>query len=93
MVGNLGAVIGSVVSVRIMLHFSKRVYGTEEFCDVDEDAEIIPENCHRIRQGSAGNRFIEAMLEGGRSGVQMGMEIIPGVLIICTMVLPARQSD
>ena len=27
------------------------------------------------------------MLEGARSGVRMGMTIIPGVLIICTVVM------
>ena len=32
-------------------------------------------------------RLLEALLEGGRNGVQMGLEIIPGVLIICSVVL------
>lgn len=27
------------------------------------------------------------MLEGGKAGVEMGMSIIPGVLIICTLVM------
>ncbi|MEG0730407.1 MAG: hypothetical protein RR421_03785, partial [Cetobacterium sp.] len=31
--------------------------------------------------------LLEAILEGGKTGVQMGLEIIPGVLIICTTVL------
>ena len=30
---------------------------------------------------------MNALLEGGHSGVGMGMAIIPGVLIICTFVL------
>ena len=44
-------------------------------------------NYREIRDGSVGKRALEAMLEGGKSGVQMGMEIIPGVVIICTLVL------
>ena len=34
-----------------------------------------------------GTRFIDALLEGGKSGVDMGLSIIPGVLIICTLVM------
>lgn len=30
---------------------------------------------------------MNAMLEGGKSGVDMGMAVIPGVLIICTVVM------
>ena len=30
---------------------------------------------------------MEAMLEGGKNGVSMGVAIIPGVLIICTIVM------
>ena len=30
---------------------------------------------------------LDAMLEGGKNGVEMGMSIIPGVLIICTLVM------
>ena len=40
-----------------------------------------------IRPGSAGARFMGALLEGGQSGVKMGLSIIPGVLTICTVVM------
>ena len=40
-----------------------------------------------IRPGSIGERFMGAMLEGGKNGVSMGVAIIPGVLIICTIVM------
>ena len=40
-----------------------------------------------VREGSAGSRFIQAMLDGGKSGVNMGVAIIPGVVIICTIVI------
>lgn len=32
-------------------------------------------------------RLLDATLEGGKTGVELGMSIIPGVVIICTMVM------
>ncbi|WP_035288346.1 membrane protein [Clostridium sp. KNHs214] len=88
LIGNLGAVVGSMVSVRIMLHFTKKEYGTEAMAletKSDDGVDLI--NYREIREGSVGGRFLEAMLEGGKSGVEMGVAIIPGVVIICTLVL------
>lgn len=87
LIGNLAAVAGSIVSVRLMLAATKRAYGTEAPCDADEGEGVDLCRYRQIRRGSAGTRFMEAMLEGGESGVQMGLSIIPGVLIICTLVL------
>lgn len=88
-VGNIAAVIGSIVSVRIMMHFTKKEYGTEAYCvelDSHEDMNAIM-NTREIREGSVGGRFIEAMLDGGKSGVDVGLAIIPGVIVICTVVM------
>lgn len=88
LIGNIGAIIGSVVSVRLMLHFTKKVYGTE--APASEDApgtEPLDENLRQIRPGSVPNRALEAILDGGKEGVNIGLSIIPGVLIICTLVL------
>ncbi len=88
LLGNVGAVIGSIVSVRIMLCFTKKEYGITEWCKNKEDSDGVDINLYRkVRGGSAGGRFMEAMLEGGKNGVEMGMAIIPGVLVICTIVL------
>lgn len=86
LVGNLGAVVGSVISVRLMLRKTRDYYGTEARMEVHA-AEEIPENMRVVRDGSTAARFIQAMMEGGRSGVEMGMSIIPGVVLICTIVL------
>lgn len=86
LIGNLGAFVGSVVSVRIMLRFTKKHYGTEEMVEV-ENVESIPEGSRMIREGSFGSRAIEAILYGGKRGVDMGIAIIPGVITICTMVM------
>ena len=86
LIGNLGAFVGSVVSVRIMLSFTKKHYGTEEMVEV-ENVESIPEGSRIVREGSFGSRAIEAILYGGKRGVDMGIAIIPGVITICTMVM------
>ncbi|MFD3156181.1 hypothetical protein ACFIJ5_04885 [Haloimpatiens sp. FM7330] len=87
LVGNIGALIGSIISVRIMLHFTKKVYGVDEMVVENNTDNFDMINYREIREGSAGKRFLEAMLEGGKTGVDMGMAIIPGVVIICTIVL------
>lgn len=86
MIGNLGAFIGSIVSVRIMQSFCKKYYGTSEMVTV-ESLDDIPHNSRIIRDGSVGLRFIQALLEGGKSGLDMGLSIIPGVISICTMIM------
>lgn len=84
LVGNLGAVAGSVVSTRIMLHFTKKRYGVQASC--------APVHGGAAREGTrekrgVGARFLDALLNGGKAGVDMGLSIIPGVVIICTLVL------
>lgn len=69
LVGNFSAIIGSIISVRIMLHFTKKEYGTEEYCvqfEEHEDMDAIM-NTREIRDGGIGGRAIEALLEGGKT--------------------------
>lgn len=86
LIGNLGAIIGSIVSVRLMLHFTRKVYGTTDWVET-KSLEDVPEGYRTVRQGSFGSRLLESLLDGGKSGVDMGLAIIPGVIIMCTMVL------
>lgn len=86
LIGNLGAFIGSIVSVRMMQSFTKKEYGTEEMVNV-ESLKDLPKDSRTIRNGSVGVRFIEALLDGGKSGVNMGVSIIPGVISICTIIM------
>jgi len=86
-IGNLGAVIGSIISVRIMLHFTKKEFGIEVPAILEESKDFDVMNYREIREGRFGERLLASMLEGGKSGVDMGMAIIPGVIIICTLVL------
>ena len=88
LVGNLGAVIGSIVSTRLMLGFTKKIYGTEAPCDLTETGETIDvHHFRKVREESTARRLMDALLEGGKTGVDMGLSVIPGVLIICTLVL------
>ncbi len=86
LIGNLGAVIGSVVSVRLMIFYCKKMYGTEDFVEVKSKINL-PDNKRIVRDGSIGSRFIQSVLDGGKVGVDMGVSIIPGVVIICTLVI------
>lgn len=93
LIGNLGAIAGSIVSTRLMLRFTAKVYGKEAPCDpLDEDDNLDIHHYRKIRKGSASMRFLDALLEGGKSGVDLGLSIIPGVLLVCTMVLMLTNS-
>ena len=93
LVGNLGAVVGSIVSTRLMLRFTARLYGKDAPCDIPDEDDVIDIKVYRkVRKGSSGLRFMDALLEGGKSGVDMGLSIIPGVLLICTLVLMLTNS-
>ena len=87
LVGLLGAVVGSIVSTRIMLHFTAKLYGKEEDAVPHSASEDPNRHMRPIRHGGLGSRFMSALLDGGMSGVKMGFSIIPGVLIICSLVM------
>lgn len=88
LVGLIGAVIGSIVSVRIMLHFTKKLYGTEEPALRTLSASTTTSTVIIEKPKQAlSSRFLNAMLNGGKSGIKMGAAIVPGVLIICTLVM------
>ena len=93
LVGNLGAVIGSVVSTRLMLHHTKKLYGPDAPCDLTGDDEVVDiQHFRKVRNESTARRLMDALLEGGKTGVDMGLSVIPGVLIICTLVLMLTNS-
>ena len=88
LVGLIGAVLGSIVSTRLMIAFSAKQYGREAWMpEHEEGADQKKEQLRPIREGNVAYRFLSAILDGGKSGVKMGFEIIPGVLLICTLVL------
>ena len=83
--GNIATVFGAIVSTRLMLFFMKRA-----FSDHDAPAVIEPEHEETETQGEKPKGFLRvlsALMEGGKKGVDLGLAIIPGVLIICSVVM------
>ena len=87
LIGNLGSIIGSIISVRIMLHFTKKFYKYDQSANKDNLKSNKIEDNRSVREGSIFQRLLDAMLEGGKSGVELGLAIIPGVLVVCTLVM------
>ena len=82
--GNFGTVIGAIVSTRLMLMFMKRQF------DKDEPAVFEPEvenNYGRAEKPRGPLHVLNALMDGGKKGVDLGLAIIPGVLIICSIVM------
>ena len=80
LIGLFGAFCGCIVSTRLMQRFTLKAfpqYLTEEACEGIEEEE----------KKSLFTRILDCLLDGGRSGVEVGMSIIPGVLIISTFVM------
>lgn len=87
-IGNLGAIFGSIVSVKFMLRYTKKFYNVSDKIEAtNAKANSKFNNVREIRSGSILERVLDAILEGGKNGVEMGLAIIPGVLFICTIVM------
>lgn len=87
--GFLGAFVGSIISTRLMLRATQKFYG-ERAQDSLVDPDFQESGLHKLRKvrsGSAFQRVMDALLEGGKTGVEIGLSIIPGVVIICTLVI------
>ena len=87
-IGLIGAFCGCIVSTRLMQYFVLKIYpkyAEENACQGDED-DSNPSNFHQ-EGNSAFLRVLNSLLDGGKSGVDVGIAIIPGVLIISTLVM------
>lgn len=91
LIGFLGAVIGSVVSVNLMERFTRYYFGKEAYLpdcgsqDICNDNDIM--HYREIRVGGCSRRFLEALLDGGKQGLNVGITAMPGIVIICTIIL------
>ena len=88
-IGNVGAILGSIISVRLMLIETRKYYGDEadELAIEIDEADEASDKVRIIRDGNMFQRVLDTVLEGGKTGVEMGLAIIPGVLIVCTFVM------
>lgn len=85
LVGVAGAIIGSVISTRLMQKFTLKSYP-----DMDTPATDYQGDEQQISyksEGSVFQRFLNSLLDGGKDGVGIGFAIIPGVLCISTLVM------
>jgi hypothetical protein len=87
LLGNIGAVLGGIVSVRLMGFFGRRKYGVEEDVLTEEEEGYDILHFREVRKGNVAQRALQSLLDGGAHGVQTGLDIMPGILIICTMVM------
>ena len=85
-IGFIGAICGCIVSTTLMQRFAIKAYPKfqeEDVCvEVEADETEIEEEKKPLFQ-----RILDALLDGGRTGVDVGLAIIPGVLIISTLVM------
>lgn len=86
LVGFFGAFCGCVISTRIMQYFVIRNYPSFLTEDVVADKQAVEKEESRD-ESSLFVRVLNSLLDGGRSGVDVGLAIIPGVLIISTLVM------
>ncbi len=88
LIGLFGAFCGCIVSTRMMQHLLVKAhpeFATEnavEQSDIEEQQEAVP-----AEEKTLFIRILNSLLDGGRTGVDVGIAIIPGVLIISTLVM------
>lgn len=84
--GVFASIVGSVVSVRLLTHYSRKFFAIDK--DPNPIKKVEGDEIDRIvRDGGSFNRLLESSLDGGRNGVDIGLQIIPGILIISTIVI------
>lgn len=85
-IGLFGAFCGCIVATRLMQHFVLKAYPQYKEEDVCSPAMKADEQ-ERETDDSLFLRVLNSLLDGGRTGVDVGLAIIPGVLIISTLVM------
>lgn len=90
LIGFVGAIIGCVVSTRCMQRFILRSH--PDYRDLEAIDEVYDEIKKTEKEGknkdeSLFTRILNAVLDGGKGGVEVGLAIIPGVLVISTLVM------
>ena len=91
-IGLFGAFVGCVVSTRFMQYFVLKAYPNYANEEANQGAHhgqdtLVAKNEDEEQPKSLFVRILNSLLDGGRSGVDIGLAIIPGVLIISTLVM------
>ena len=85
-IGLIGAICGCIVSTRLMQHFVIKAYPQykDENACIESEGETIQQE---VEHKPLFQRILDSLLDGGRTGVEVGLAIIPGVLIISTLIM------
>ncbi len=86
LIGLAGAIVGSIVSTRLMQRSTLKAY-PEMDAPVDESSAGDEQQISYKSEGGVFMRFLNSLLDGGKDGVGIGFAIIPGVLCISTIVM------
>ena len=89
LIGLFGAFCGSIISTRLMQRSCRKAWPAEmeELVLKDYKADEEESADDLGQKNSIFMRFLNAILDGGKNGVELGLQIIPGVLIITTAVI------
>ncbi|MDY3913664.1 MAG: nucleoside recognition domain-containing protein [Phocaeicola sp.] len=86
LIGLVGAFCGCIVSTRLMQYFvlkSYPQYAIENATEIDS-ATVAEE---KKEETTLFLRILNSLLDGGKTGVDVGIAIIPGVLVISSLVM------
>lgn len=86
LIGLFGAMCGCVVSTRIMQFFVIKAFPQYKYEDASRADEVEQIEAEEVKKPLF-QRILDSLLDGGRTGVDVGIAIIPGVLIISTLVM------
>lgn len=86
LIGLAGAIVGSIISTRIMQRMTLKAY-PEMDAPVDDSNTGDEQQISFKSEGGVFLRFLNSLLDGGKDGVSIGFAIIPGVLCISTIVM------
>lgn len=85
-IGLFGAICGCIVSTRLMQKFVIKAY--PEYKNEDACSEETSVQTQESQEKKPlFQRILDSLLDGGRTGVDVGLAIIPGVIIISTFVM------
>ncbi len=88
LIGLIGAFVGCIVSTRLMQRFVIKAFPAYlEENAVEGSPKFAVQKEEVVEDKSKFIRTLNALLDGGRTGVDVGIAIIPGVLIISTLVM------
>ena len=85
-VGLFGAFCGCIVSTRLMQHFVLKAYPHYAAENANQEQLDATEERKDDEKGVF-LRTLNALLDGGKGGVEVGIAIIPGVLVISSLVM------